>query len=201
MSVLTFPAVHSDIYWQNWPAQYVGKQRLESYVTALASPLDLLDSTLEAMATQRGINTSYGAQLDGVGVIVGQPRYVSGAFVLPFFGYEHQTATTGYGQARYRRMGESTEDVSNTIGDPEFRTIIRWKVVANSSAGTIPDIINALRVIFPNAVRIKVSEPSPRLVNVVVQLRTTANPLFANNLESFIPKMAGVRVNAFIERV
>lgn len=199
MAELSFSIKHTDVMWTNWLAQFVGKKKLEEYVKSFCVPFDTLETTLDDMTNKRGVDTAVGAQLDGVGVIVGQPRYVPGAFLLPFFGYLGQPSITGYDQARYRRMGESNEDANSYVGDPEYRTLIKWKIAVNSAGGTIPDIIRALRVVFPNAVRIIITEPATRHVDVTVRLDRQPNQVFANNLEMFIPVQAGVRVTARIE--
>lgn len=199
MAIVNLPVLHSEQLWQNWLLQFDNKEKLRAYVTSLAEPLDDISATLNDMTYKRGVDTAVGAQLDGVGVIVGQPRYAEGAFVLPFFGYLGQPAVTGYDQARYRRLGESTEDINQSIGDTEYKTLIRWKIQANSSNGTIPDIIRALRAVFPQAVRIRVQEPGARKVHVIVVLNRQPNPIYQNNLLSFIPKLAGIKVTAEIQ--
>ena len=201
MSVLSFPYFHSQIVWANWLAQFEGKGQLEDFVKSIASPLDILSVALDDMTYKRGPATAEGIQLDGVGIIVGQPRAIQGAFLIPFFGYEGQPSVTGYDQARYRRLGESNEDVNSRLGDLEYRKLIMWKIAVNSASGTIPDIIRALRIIFPEATKIIVTSPAPRAVDVRVQVSRAPSPLAENNLLMFIPKAAGVRVTAQIEIV
>jgi hypothetical protein len=197
---LTIPVKHSDIVWNNWPAQFVRKRKLEALVYSVAQPLDSLAITLAHLQTKTGVFTSQGKQLDGVGAIVGQPRYLPGAFLLPFFGYESQPATTGYNQARYRREGESNEDTTNTVNDSIYQLLINWKIVMNTSNGTTEDVIRAMRAIFPDAVKVTVTMPAPRTLKVDVKTRNDVQPLFAANLQAFVPKTAGHTVIATVAK-
>ena len=54
MSLLNFPIVHSEIIWQNWLAQFEGRQQLEDFVKALAAPMDIASQALEDMTYKRG---------------------------------------------------------------------------------------------------------------------------------------------------
>ena len=198
MAALIFPVVHSKIAWNNWLAQFVGKQKLEDFVISIFQPLDAIDLALRDLEFKRGVFTAEGKQLDGVGEIVGQPRYVPGAFLLPFFGYEDQPAVTGYNQARYRRRGESNEDSTNVVGDNVYEQLINWKIIMNSAAGTIDDVIRAMRAIFPDAVSVVVSMPEPRHVDVVVTTPKAPSPIFADDVQRFVPKMAGHKVTASV---
>jgi hypothetical protein len=200
MANLKYPVVHSAIGWHNWPAQFVGKRRLEAFVLAVQKPLDDLDTVLSDMQTKRGVTTSVGKQLDGVGEIVGQPRYVPGAFLLPFFGYKGQPAITGYNKARYRREGESNEDTTNVIGDAEYQRLINWKIIMNSAAGTTEDVISAMRALFPDALTVIVTNPAPRQTKVVVTTKNPVSPVFATDLESYVPKLAGHSVIAEVKQ-
>ncbi|ALH46227.1 putative structural component [Pseudomonas phage POR1] len=196
MAAITFNAKHVDTLWNNWHNQFNTKPKLEAFFKGLAKPMEGIEAAYAQMLQARGVDTAVGAQLDGVGNIVGQERYVPGAFLIPFFGYEEQRATTGYNQARYRRIGESNEDESGKMTDADYALLIKWKIVVNSSNGTIPDVIKAMRALFPNAVKVKVTEPGVRQMNVEVITPTTPNPIFATNLEAFVPKMGGIRVTA-----
>ena len=81
-----FPHIHSEVAWSHFLAQHVGKQYTEGYVKAFYPPLDLLDQAQYDLLTKRGILTSEGAQLDGVGNIVGIDRELDNTVFLPFFG-------------------------------------------------------------------------------------------------------------------
>lgn len=196
MPAISLTAKHVDILWQNWHNQFNSKPKLEAFFKGLAKPMEGIEECLRQMQDLRGVNDSQGVQLDGVGDIVGQNRYVPGAFLIPFFGYEEQRATTGYNQARYRRIGESNEDETGQMTDADYKLLIKWKIVVNSSHGTIPDVIRAMRALFPNATKVKVTEPGTRRLHVEVITSTIPNPIFAMNLQAFVPKMGGIRVTA-----
>lgn len=199
MAELTFPVAHGDIAWNNWPIQFVGKVKLEAFVRGIFVPFDELETALRDLTQKRGVTTSEGVQLNGVGEIVGQLRYLEGAFLLPFFGYEGQPSITGYDQARYRRLGESNEDAANVISDAAYRKLINWKIVVNTAAGTVEDVIRAMRAIFPNASKVIVTNPTPRHLNVRVLTSSSADEIFVSNATSFVPRIAGHTVSVSVE--
>ncbi len=48
--------------------------RIEQLIAILIAPFQVLENTLQDLLTQRAVDTAIGAQLDRLGVIVGQPR-------------------------------------------------------------------------------------------------------------------------------
>lgn len=56
------------------PSQHQGKVKIEALLTTLCQPFQDIELLLWALFTQRGIDSGIGAQLDQIGVLVGQPR-------------------------------------------------------------------------------------------------------------------------------
>lgn len=56
------------------PSEYAEDANVIALVTALVTPAQALETALLALLTDRAVNTAVGAQLDQLGVIVGQGR-------------------------------------------------------------------------------------------------------------------------------
>src|SRR5580765_1475795 len=84
---LNFPHDHADIAWSNFLAQHVNKLNTKNFVKAFYQPFNVLDKAINDLYTKRWIDTAEGAQLDGIGSIVGKSREVLNSVYLPFFGF------------------------------------------------------------------------------------------------------------------
>jgi hypothetical protein len=188
-----FPHAHSEVAWSHFLAQHVGKQYTEGYVKAFYPPLDLLDQAQYDLLTKRGILTSEGVQLDGVGNIVGIDRELDNTVFIPFFGFTAQPAGKGFSQARIRHDREPYA-TSRTMGDVEYTKAILNKIALNNAHGTANDIITivnfALGVTGTTVMDMLDAEASLLINDMTI---TTADPRFAI-IDKVIPRAAGVRI-------
>lgn len=83
-------------------AQYPGKPRLEALLRIYLDEVQQIEVALFDLATDRFLDVAIGAQLDGIGDIVGQER--------------------------------------QGLSDVDYRPLLRARVQANRSEGTVPDI-------------------------------------------------------------
>lgn len=192
---LTFGRDHGDIAWGNWLGQFVGKPRLEALVRSLQVPINVLDAALYQVSRSHDLNTAIGAQLDGIGSILGQPRTINAAIYIAFFGYSSQPATTGYGKAPYRRFNEAYKTTAQ-LNDADYRTILRLKIVLNNAHGTHADILTAAQVMFdePN---ILVETLLNGNVWIQIPKKISASDTIYDEAKGFIPKAAGVGLKIF----
>lgn len=184
---------HQQIAWENWTEQFDGKPNLEALSKSLLAPASGIQSALKQLYTQRWIDTAVGAQLDGIGAIVGQPRQIPDTVYLSFFGYAEQTGAQGYGDARYRRSDESTVGGTTKLPDPEYRQIIRWKIGINNGHGTIPEIKQALKLML-GVEYISVSNQGNAKIRVFIP-SSPRQSVFLPNIRKYIPVAAGVGVS------
>jgi len=138
-----FPHDHEEIAWSHFLAQHLGKDYTEAFVRAFYPPLNVLDKAQNDLYTLRWLETAVGAQLDGIGYIVGQSRVLSSAIYLPFFGFITQPSGRAFGVARMRHEGEPYADAL-TLADAEYRSRIILKISLNNSHGTAEDLIIAV---------------------------------------------------------
>ena len=188
-----FPHIHSQVAWNNFLAQHVGKQYTQDYVLAFYPPLDLLDQSQSDLLDNRGILTSEGAQLDGVGNIVGIDRELDNTVFLPFFGFSAQPAGKGFNQARIRRDREPYAS-SRTMGDIEYQKAILNKIALNNGHGTANDIITIVNYAL-NVTGTTVVDIGDATAEVIINdlTITTADPRFGI-IDKIIPRAAGVKI-------
>lgn len=127
--------------------QFQEKEVIVAILEAIGEELDELDKVFDDLKNKRWIDTGEGKQLDGIGEIVGQSRQIAEALAIPFFGFQGQIGTMGFGQARFRDEKETWLATYN-LADPEYRLVLWAKVAKNISNGTAEDTIRSLKFIF-----------------------------------------------------
>jgi len=184
-----FDQQHSDIAWGHWTAQFANSPRLESLVKALYAPADQFP--LKQLLEERWLDAAVGAQLDGIGQIVGLPRYVQNAFNVIFFGYTEQTDIDGFDDARIRREGEQQAQIDYRLHDAEYRRLLYWKIAVNNGHGTAPEIAAAVKLVFDSD---SVAITQDGEANFKLWFNRTSSTLDAllTDIEKWIPRAAGV---------
>ena len=189
---LKFPHDHSEIAWSHFLAQHVGKVNTENFVKAFYPPLNELDNALNELYTLRWINTAEGAQLDGIGSIVGIPRILADAVYLPFFGFASQIAGRAFGVARMRHKREPYAS-SIILGDTEYRILISMKISLNNGHGTAEELIHA----FDTALSVtgtRVMDAGNANARVYINDFIMTTDPRSELLNYMIPKAAGVKL-------
>lgn len=127
--------------------QFKGKRVLRAILEALGEEMDELEQVFADLRDKRWIDTGEGAQLDGIGTIVNQPRQIADAIQIAFFGFQEQDNALGFEQGRFRDQWETWLQSVN-LSDPEYRKLLWLKVFKNISTGTAEDTIVSTRRIF-----------------------------------------------------
>lgn len=127
--------------------QFKGKRVLRGILEALGEEMDELEQVFADLRDKRWIDTGEGAQLDGIGAIVNQPRQITDAVQIAFFGFQEQDNARGFEVGRFRDDWE-TWLTSVNLSDPEYRKLLWLKVFKNTSTGTAEDTIVSTRRIF-----------------------------------------------------
>ena len=192
-----FPHDHEEIAWSHWLAQHVGMPYTEAFARAFYPPLNVLDKATADLYTERWIESSEGIQLDGAGSIVGQSRTISKQVYLAFFGFTSQGAGRGFNQARMRRARDPYSD-SITLGDEDYRRLIKLKIALNNGHGTAEDIMVAINILFDvnDTVVYDVSNANARLL--INDLTITPTDPNAEIIDQLIPRAAGVQILPYV---
>jgi hypothetical protein len=183
---------HPAILWGNWPGQFDRSVKLSAVMRGLASPFGGLQAALLQLSTQRWLDTAVGAQLDGIGDILGRPRQITDVVAYRFFGFLGQPNIGGFGQYRLYSAGLATTGGTSTLDDDAYRLLLRWKILVDSAGGTAPQIAAACGVLF-QAGAIAVEDIGPAAIKVHVTVTNSENVFLGNPLRWIAPA-AGVSV-------
>lgn len=188
---IDYPANQGDVAWGNTLPQHQGKAALEGFFRAFYGPLSGLTAAMEALRESRGLETAAGAQLDGIGSIVGVNRVIPNSVFLAFFGYSFQSAGRGYGVAPYRKSGEPYA-VSFTLSDEPYLNLIKAKIIQNNSHGVVDDIIAVIKLLFAPVMPTGVSRSGIANLSVnIFRISTGLDTLLPYYLK-FLPISAGI---------
>ena len=152
----TVPVIdHSALAQSRVLSQFSESTNFLAFIDGLMQLTNDIEACLQSMQSLADIDGMEGVQLDVIGIIVGTSRNVSGVVTLTWFGFaDTGTYATTFGEEGNPGVGsrfyEEGEALSSTtiLQDPEFRLLIKTKIVKNNSACTPEDIIQGLRFIF-----------------------------------------------------
>lgn len=137
--------------------QYVESAKFLSTLAAVMARVQELESVLLSLQYISDVDTAEGVNLDVIGDIVGISRYIPLSLFVPFFGFEDTTAGSVFGEedipgigSRFYGEGEPYASTS-VLADPEYRLLIKAKIIKNHAIGTNNDIIEGLNFIFSGA--------------------------------------------------
>jgi len=172
--------------------QYQESPKFLAYLKALlAAPVEL-EGVLQKVALQTDIDQAEGMNLDVLGEIVGISRIVPNSIPVQFFGFQGQPGALVFGEEGYPgnggRFREETESefATSVLADPDYRLLLKAKIVKNHSKGTNEDMLKGLSYLFGQggmAVQVAVGRQLTFLEKVLI-----------TNLD-VLPKPAGVRIS------
>lgn len=181
---------HDAVAWSHWLAQFRHSPKIEALVRSLYWGANEAAKAAAAMYLERWIDTARGAQLDGIGDIVGQARIVMSGKV-PFFGFEGQSNSATFGQARFRRGPEADLGQKTELLDAEYRNVLRWKIAVNRGTGTAPDVAAAINAVFDTE-GTKIEDMGDAKIRIIVDVRIDPDNPIVENKDRWVPVAAGV---------
>lgn len=204
MSVLT-QIDHVTLGLSRVAKQYQESTKFKAFLTALLSLSNNVETALQSLRLLPSVEDMSGVNLDVIGSIVGVSRIVDFVVTAYYFGFEDTGYyATCFGEegdpsigARFYEEGELY--TGNTLlQDPEFRMLIRAKIIKNGSASTCEDIIRALQFLF-NTLDVKVTDNLDMSISIKI-----GRPLYAFEKTlittlDILPRPAGVRIAGSID--
>lgn len=134
--------------------QYKESPKFLKTLDAVMTQFQALETAFTSLYGIVDIETAQGVNLDNIGEIVGVSRGIPDGLALAFFGFTDTPEALPYGEegvanigGRFYEEGEPFT-TTTTLADPEFRLLIRAKIVKNHSKATVEDIIAGLVYIF-----------------------------------------------------
>ena len=180
--------------------QYTESQKFLAYVRALLESSAELEAVLQKVAEQTDIDLAAGVNLDVIGEIVGVSRIIPASVQLAFFGFQDNAAALNFGEEGAQGVGGRFYDegepylATSVLNDPEFRLLIRAKIVKNHAHGTNEDILQGLAYLF-NAPRTVVEDLGGMAISVAIGRQLTFQEKALVTVLDILPRPAGVRIN------
>ena len=180
--------------------QYTESQKFLAYIRALLDSSADLESVLQKVAEQSDIDLAEGVNLDVIGEIVGVSRIIPESIAVRFFGFEGQPGGDVFGEEGVLGIGSRFRDelepetATSVLADPEYRLLIRAKIVKNHAHGTNEDILQGLAYLF-NAPRTVVEDLGGMAIGVAIGRQLTFQEKALVTVLDILPRPAGVRIN------
>lgn len=124
--------------------QYAKSQRAKATIDSYLSECDKIIANLTDLMNQWDIDQARGYSLDIIGRRVGVSRTLPAFVSKGYFGYLGSISGKPWGKGIWYRQGESTGE-SLTLGDSDFRFLIKAKIFKNFQRGNLDYILNAMR--------------------------------------------------------
>ena len=183
-------------------SQYNSSINLHKYIECFTIVFnDVLQACIE-VATQRYLDYAVGAQLDVIGVIVGQPRTLSGSKPLGYFGYYEnpQSADPSIGTDEDPTIGgilkgDLDKDSADFIlTDSAYYNVLKARILKNSSNCCIEDVLEYVDLILGKATDTEIIESTTKNaahLRIHEKLSTVAKATLASLIKQM--KVGGVR--------
>lgn len=179
--------------------QYRDKPKFMALVAGLASLAEEgLENSAANLFSALDIDIMEGANLDVIGRIVGQSREIIDYSNFEFFGFVGASDSGGFGSsqdpnagARFIAKDEQTTGV-RVVGDPEYRTFIKARILKNYATGTPEDFIEAILVLL-NVDQVHLTES---IMGLDVQVLGVLDPNDVELIEQYdiLPRPTGVEI-------
>lgn len=142
-------ARHAEDYLGLITNLHADKPKFKATVTLGCEGSTAMQSVYQKMLAAFDLDTAIGAQLDIIGQWVGEPRFLQVPIEGVYFTY-NDTPQTGWQAGVWKGRYESTVSLTR-LPDPDYRQLIRAKIVANSWDGSIPGAYAAWKIAFPSS--------------------------------------------------
>lgn len=195
---------HQTIGRSRVATQYTESQKFLAYIRALLASSAELEAVLQKVAEQSDIDIAEGVNLDVIGEIVGVSRIIPASVQLAFFGFQDNVAALNFGEEGAQGVGGRFYDegepslATSVLNDPEYRMLIRAKIVKNHAVGTNEDVITGLAYLFGGgnmAIQVAVEDIGNMAIQVAVGRPLTYLEKVLISQLDILPRPAGVRIS------
>jgi hypothetical protein len=180
-------------------SEHSSKPKFMAWAKVLSDAMSDCLAVAQSLNTLFDVDTAVGAQLDAVGVRVGQPRVVPDVITLNYFGFDDTEVTVyQFGELTMPSVGgrfyELGDPIGSTVllGDPEYRTAIRARIARNQYDGSLAALEQALSYIF--GVTCSVTDKGDRRISITISRQVTAIEQALITGYDLLPRVAGVAI-------
>lgn len=178
-------------------SEHSDKPNFVATVSLMANTIGDITALIQSFPALFDLDTAIAAQLDVDGQWIGFSRTVGGVLLVQFYGFADDPSALGFGElgnpsvgGRYIELGEDTSQTA-TLADPEYRLLLRAKILQNQWDGTVALFEQAIADII--GIPTTVIDPGTQVVLILPS--ASIDPVLSQLLTSYdlIPRAAGVR--------
>src|SRR5690606_23703549 len=198
--------------------QFKNKPNFDNLLKIWLNGYQQIEDVLIDIETIKNIDKSSGAQLDNIGVIIGQPRTLVDIDTSGYFGFQTDPGAKSFGSTDNSAGGyyyslDNPESGTVTLSDGLYRIYLKAKIIQNNTGSTPEEVIEATRIIFNTEIveyfegsSIDETEPAVFTLNVGRAWNDAELTAFPGLDETqiadrLLPKPAGVRIEYTNESV
>lgn len=183
---------HAEIAWNNNLMQFDKARVMRAFFMAIHKPYTDIQTVTKALFEERWIDDATGAQLDGIGQILRQSRFVDFPIEIKYFGFTGQPNIGGFAQFKLKKnTSKATQENIAALDDAMYRKVLYWRIAVLIGSGTAPDIRRALSQIL-DIYQIRTAALGDANVGIWIALNTTTNYALLHNIKQWLPIAAGV---------
>jgi hypothetical protein len=176
------------------------KPKFMAMVQAVTGSIGDVNAGIQAIQPAFDLDNAVGAQQDVIGEWVGQSRVIPGVLTIGFFGFLDDASASPFGEladpsigGRFYELGESFESTT-VLGDADYLTVLKAKIVRNQSDGTLADLEAALQFIFGAACQVTDNGTLSLAIHISTPLTPTQKALLLGL--DILPRPAGVAIGS-----
>lgn len=187
---------------------FKSKDVFDKYLQLLISQQDDLEKVFQDLLQLRSIDEAFGAQLDLIGEIVGQPRELISADLFDFFGFQGALKAGTFGDLDILTIGAKWYDLGQPssgnvlLDDDTYKLFIKTKILKNNTASTPEEFLTFINFLFGTDISAILSEGNAEYTVLIGRELSPFEQILLNYVSTsqgyssrLIPKTVGVRVN------
>lgn len=186
--------------------QYTTSYKFLNEIAKVMARCQDIEDTYLTIPNIADIDTTTGVNLDVIGDIVGVSRSIPNGVLIPFFGFEDTPGGQPFGEEGVIGIGGRLRDedeayaATSVLGDPEYRLLIKAKIVKNHAIGTNNDILEGLSYIAPGSINF-IDDRGGMVIDIGIGHPTTyIERVFIRDLD-LLPRPNGVRIRLVVSFV
>lgn len=139
---LDFNSVNSRMLFQ-----FRNKEKINAFLRGFWEQEDDIKNAIVNIEGRLDIDSMEGFELDKIGEIIGQPRYIPNIYKEQFFGFADQFNTVTFEDGRFKNSVDS-DGKFLVMNDDFYRKVLKARILKRTSRCTIPDTIQSFKYAF-----------------------------------------------------